>query len=230
MLIFAVRHGQTDWNLTKRFQGRTDIPLNDSGAAQARETGAILARLGLKQVVTSPLIRARETGRLIAEAAGISETAVDMRLTERDLGSYEGLAIASKPDYATQFDAGDGSMEPLDAVGLRMTEALCALSGEGPAAVVSHGAALNALLREVSGGMVGTGVTRLVNGCVSVFGLDEARGALVLLAYNLTPEALLDWARAQGADTLRPEATNAERLAALKTPVAAPKTVAEGHV
>lgn len=223
MLIFAVRHGQTDWNLEGRFQGVTDIALNANGVAQARATGAILAELGLRQVVTSPLSRARTTGRLIAEVAGISAVSADERLIERNLGSYEGLTIASRPDYYVHLNALDGSMEPLDAVRKRMREAACALRGDSPAAIVSHGAALNALLFEVSGGMVGTGVTRLVNGCVSVLALDEACDTLALLAYNLPPQELLAWAHAQGAAVTAPFSTNAERLAALNTPVLPPE-------
>ncbi len=223
MLIFAVRHGQTDWNLEGRFQGRTDIPLNRNGEKQAEESGAILAQFKLRQVVTSPLARARTTGQIIAEAAGISTISTDERLAERHLGSYEGLYIAAKPDYFGKWDADDGSMEPLAQVRRRMRAAVTALSGDGPTAVVSHGAALNALLFEVSGGLVGTGITRLVNGSVSVLGLDGRDGGLILLACNLPPQALLQWARAQGAVVTAAHATNAERLAALKTPVAAPR-------
>ena len=223
MLIFAVRHGQTDWNLEGRFQGRTDIPLNQNGEKQAEESGAILAQFNLRQVVTSPLARARATGKIIAETAGTANLLTDERLTERSLGSYEGLYIASKPDYFGKWDADDGSMEPLADVRKRMRSAVCAIEGEGPAAVVSHGAALNALLFEVSGGLVGTGITRLVNGSVSVLGLDGVDGGLILLACNLPPQALLRWARAQGPAVTAPETSNAERLAALKTPLAAPR-------
>ena len=197
MLIFTVRHGQTDWNLQERFQGRTDIPLNQTGMAQARQAGEILAPFAPIRVVSSPLIRARATGRIIAEACGIAWMDVDERLIERDMGSYEGEAIASKPDYFRRWDANDGSMEPLSQVRDRMRQALCAMQDSGGNVVaVSHGGAINGLLYEVSQGKVGTGVTRLVNGSVSVFSFHQ--GELTLLACNLLPMELKDWGSKHG--------------------------------
>ena len=60
--LFLVRHGETEWNRERRIQGRTDIPLNETGRAQARATGALLARRRWDAVLSSPLSRARETG------------------------------------------------------------------------------------------------------------------------------------------------------------------------
>ena len=197
MLIFTVRHGQTDWNLQERFQGRTDVPLNETGMEQARQTGEILARFAPVRVVTSPLVRARVTGQLIAKACNLASVDTDERLIERCLGSYEGALIASKPDYFRQWDANDGSMEPLDELRIRMRQALCALEGSGGDVVaVSHGGAINGLLYEVSNGAYGTGVTRLVNGSISVFSLEQ--GALGLLACNLPSQELIAWATEQG--------------------------------
>ena len=224
MLIFAVRHGQTDWNNERRFQGQTDIPLNGTGLAQAQALGACLSQLHPARVVTSPLVRARATGEAVAHAAGLDRIDTDERLTERCMGSYEGEYIADRPDYFTVFDADDGTMEPLADVQKRMVAALRGLAkGSGPVVAVSHGAALNALLTEVSGGLVGTGITRLVNCCINVIGLDEADGTLALLAYNLPPDELHGWANKQGADVLDPHASNLQRIAALKTPVVPPE-------
>lgn len=194
MLIFLVRHGQTDWNLEGRFQGQVDIPLNENGVLQAREAGKALKGFGLARVVSSPLRRARVTGELIAQICGAEFSGTDERLIERHLGSYEGLFISTRPDYFVKRDVNDGTMEPLEQVGERMCAAVCALSGEpGPVAVVSHGAALNALLMEVSGGAVGTGITRLVNGSISILERSEPDASLRLLAYNLMPGELAVW-------------------------------------
>lgn len=224
MLIFAVRHGQTDWNFQQRFQGRTDIPLNAAGLAQADEVGAVLARFNPKRVVASPLSRAQATGRTLARAAGLQDVETDERLIERSMGTCEGIYIAERPNYFVLQDADDGSMEPLVAVQERMLAAVRSLAGggPGPVALVSHGAALNALLTALSGGRYGTGVTRLVNCCVNLIGLDEADGTLALLACNLPPCELPGWARRQNPIVLSADATNAQRLAALCDEAAQP--------
>ena len=60
-LLYLVRHGETDWNRTHRIQGSTDIPLNDTGRAQARRAGRLLAKRSWDGIYSSPLSRAFET-------------------------------------------------------------------------------------------------------------------------------------------------------------------------
>lgn len=90
-LIF-VRHGQTDWNLTRRVQGSTDIPLNDTGRRQAREAAADLrAQLdGPVALVSSDLSRARETAEIIAAELGLDAPRLYPQLQERAYGAAEG--------------------------------------------------------------------------------------------------------------------------------------------
>ena len=71
MLLYLVRHGETDWNLQRRIQGSTDIPLNDTGREQAAATGRLLARREWDAIYSSPLSRAIETGELIAREVGL---------------------------------------------------------------------------------------------------------------------------------------------------------------
>jgi broad specificity phosphatase PhoE len=59
--LVLVRHGETDWNRERRFQGHADTPLNDSGRRQAGELAALLRSDGLSAVYTSPLRRAKDT-------------------------------------------------------------------------------------------------------------------------------------------------------------------------
>ena len=93
--LTLIRHGQTEWNKNQLMQGISDIPLNDTGRAQARETGAKLRSLGLSydRVISSPLSRAYETAQLVGEDFGlpVSETYPD--LVERDYGAAEGVNI-----------------------------------------------------------------------------------------------------------------------------------------
>lgn len=96
-LIYFVRHGQTDWNAEKRMQGHMDIPLNDTGRAQAARNGAMLARLlddhGRFDFVSSPLVRASETMRILRREIGVipEHYREDARLREIHLGDWQGL-------------------------------------------------------------------------------------------------------------------------------------------
>lgn len=91
--FLCVRHGVTDWNRQGRFQGRSDIPLNDEGILQAQAAARRLQGTPIDHVVSSPLIRAMKTAEIIAAAAG-KPVSVDADLIECDFGSFEGRSIA----------------------------------------------------------------------------------------------------------------------------------------
>ncbi len=95
--FLCVRHGVTDWNRQGRFQGLTDIPLNDEGISQAKAAARQLRDVRLDYVVSSPLIRAVKTAEIIAAASGKSVT-VDAGLIECDFGSFEGRPISEVMD------------------------------------------------------------------------------------------------------------------------------------
>ena len=82
-----VRHGETEWSRSGQHTGRTDLPLEPPGEAQAKAVGTLLASADFALVLTSPLVRAAETCRL----AGFGERAeVTDDLLEWDYGDYEG--------------------------------------------------------------------------------------------------------------------------------------------
>jgi len=88
--VTLVRHGQTASSARMAYSGRSDIPLTDAGREQAQQAARRLADAGVDAVITSPLIRARDTAQAIADAAGVA-VRVDERLTEVDYGAFEGL-------------------------------------------------------------------------------------------------------------------------------------------
>ncbi|HTB04631.1 MAG TPA: histidine phosphatase family protein [Bradyrhizobium sp.] len=90
--FLCLRHGVTDWNRQGRFQGRTDIPLNDEGIAQARAAALRLQTVAFDHIVSSPLIRAVKTADIVAEAS-CKPVLVDADLIECDFGSLEGKSI-----------------------------------------------------------------------------------------------------------------------------------------
>jgi broad specificity phosphatase PhoE len=90
--FYFLRHGQTKWNAEGRFQGHTDIPLNDIGLSQAHAAAAILARCPVDLIVASPLIRARTTAEIVAAQLG-KPLFMDDELKERHFGAFEGLLV-----------------------------------------------------------------------------------------------------------------------------------------
>lgn len=99
-LLYYVRHGQTDWNAELRFQGQKDIPLNDTGRAQALRNGERLAEIIADperlEFVSSPLGRTRETMEIIRRTMGLDPLAyrIDDRLIEASYGVLEGTTLA----------------------------------------------------------------------------------------------------------------------------------------
>jgi len=95
--IYFVRHGETDWNVAQRYQGRRDIPLNGTGRDQAKRNGHVLFELlggsaASLDYVASPLHRARETMEIMRRELALpaQEYRVDARLSEIDYGHWEG--------------------------------------------------------------------------------------------------------------------------------------------
>jgi broad specificity phosphatase PhoE len=90
--FLCLRHGATDWNRQGLFQGRTDIPLNDDGIAQAHAAARRLQPVRLDHIVTSPLARAIKTAEIIAAACS-KPVSTDDGIIECDFGSLEGKSI-----------------------------------------------------------------------------------------------------------------------------------------
>lgn len=116
MRLFVARHGQTQWNVENKVCGRTDLPLTEEGKVQAKLLAEKAADLNIDQIVSSPMLRARQTAATVAEYLGISVT-VDERLIEQDYGIYEGVDrkdpgfIANKRQFAVRYPGGESMMD-----------------------------------------------------------------------------------------------------------------------
>ncbi len=163
MLIFFVRHGLTDWNIQRRFQGTYDVPLNDAGIVQAQTAAARCAQLGLERIYHSTLARAAQTAQIVADVSGVP-LFPHTGFNEVCLGVFQGLnhdeAKAQYPEaYANYFiDRIHGAPpegESLYQVQQRALKALNFIEEEAKGceriAVVSHGALLKALLGAIAG-------------------------------------------------------------------------------
>jgi valyl-tRNA synthetase len=153
---FLVRHGLTDWNQEGRLQGRTDIPLNEIGKKQAQATAERLKNENIDIIVSSPLLRAKETAEIIAKATGAS-VIIDERLQERSFGVAEGMSIKERDEkYGTSFHYDWNSTYPEgESYGEVEERAIKALTHHKKnnagknVVVVAHGAFLRALMKNV---------------------------------------------------------------------------------
>ena len=170
-VLALIRHGQTDWNAAGLLQGSSDIPLNDMGRDQARAALMTLRSKPWDAVVSSPLIRARETAALIADGLGIPLGDAYPGLAERDYGVLEGTPAADAIERWPHRDY--PGAETLAAVATRGEEALAAIATDFPDAsvlVVCHGT----IIRYTLARLAGRPVPGIDNGSISMarFGSD----------------------------------------------------------
>ncbi len=192
-LIF-IRHGQTDWNVIGRWQGHTDVPLNEVGLSQAEALATRLENWPIDILYSSDLKRASMTATVLGKQLG-KEPILDAQWRERRLGQFEGLTRA---EILTQFpevvpkDKGGivdvpGGEEYLQ-VHKRASQAfeqLLERHENQTAAVVSHGGLLNSMLYYVLGlppndygrislrGNTGISIVEVVNGHRSLTRLND---------------------------------------------------------
>ena len=144
------RHGQTAWNLEDRFQGSTDIALDQTGQAQAERAGRLLAALDPDVVVSSDLSRARTTAEALGRVCG-REVVLDQRLRETYGGRWQGRTVAElreqdPQDYAAWRSGADvaaGGGERRSEVATRVVaaviDALTGVPAGGVLVVTTHG-------------------------------------------------------------------------------------------
>lgn len=138
--LWLARHGETEWSLSGRHTGRTDVPLTAHGEEQAAALGARLRGVSFALVLTSPLERARRT----AELAGFGdELDFDSDLMEVDYGEYEGRTTAeihrARPDWDLWRDGCPGG-ETIAEAAARAERVLARVRAvDGPVLLVGHG-------------------------------------------------------------------------------------------
>ena len=162
--LSLIRHGQTDWNFQGRLQGRTDIPLNDTGREQARLVGAQLAASGQHWdvLVSSPLSRARETARIIGAAVGLEPERTYDDLVERSFGDAEGYHCAGMTEqqrHAFMEEHGETTEHVIER-GLRVLARITAQYPDRNVMVVGHGT----FIRLTAGHVLGRKLHSLANG------------------------------------------------------------------
>lgn len=143
MKLYVTRHGETAWNKENKVCGRTDLPLNETGREQARETGLKLRGVHFDRVVCSPMVRARETARLICEGRDVPVEHYGA-LIEQDYGVCEGVDrfdegfLSHKRNFADGYPGGESHMMLAKRV-YRFIEELAARCPEESVLMVCHG-------------------------------------------------------------------------------------------
>jgi broad specificity phosphatase PhoE/ribonuclease HI len=156
--LLMLRHGQTDFSAQGRYSGRADLPLTELGERQAAAAAIRLASTGdVAAVVSSPMLRAKQTAQPVAGALGLPLRVHD-GLTEADFGTWEGLTFAEAnardPELHTRWltdtsvaPPGGESMDAVHRRARRVRDQLIAEHGGATVVVVSHVTPIKSLLR-----------------------------------------------------------------------------------
>lgn len=152
--VYLARHGESDWNVERRWQGHADRPLTDRGREQARLLAKRLADVKLEAVYASDLRRAWETAQAVAATRGLEVVRLP-ELREVDVGSWSGCtrdecAERFPEAFARWRQGGSGwdDGESYEEMGERIVEAIRTIAAEHPdgaVLVVSHGGPIRAV-------------------------------------------------------------------------------------
>jgi len=164
--LYALRHGETDWNVETRIQGNLNICLNDKGHEQAARLGAALAKRQshdpISAIYSSDLWRAYDTAAAISKAVGLP-VITDEGLRERGFGFFEGMSYAEietqHPEMALRWRARDPHFCPAGGESLTQfrdrvlatCHAIAARHAGEQIVIVAHGGVLDVLYRAANG-------------------------------------------------------------------------------
>jgi broad specificity phosphatase PhoE len=196
--IVLWRHGRTSWNAQLRWQGQSDIPLDDVGLSQAAEAARKLVEYSPTKIVSSDLMRAERTAQSLADLVGLP-VEIDPRLRETNGGKWEGMTQSDirrdhhdyleswfvDPDIPAGFD-GESRTAVADRMVTAITEHVAAT--EGTLVVATHGGAARAAIAQLLGlPMDHSGRFKVLSNCGwAVLDIDEYHGTWRVSEYNVT--------------------------------------------
>ena len=158
--ILLARHGETDWNSERRWQGHADQTLNDAGRAQASDLAESLAGRRIDAIYSSDLLRAHETARIVADRLGMP-VEVDAGLREVDVGDWAGRAVSEieevDPEGFRRWQEGHKGWnggESYEQMGERVVAAVLRIADRHPGEtllIVTHGGSIRACRASAAG-------------------------------------------------------------------------------
>ena len=160
--VLLIRHGETDWNAQQRWQGHSDVPLNTQGVLQAEEAAERMRQYNLEVLLSSDLVRARQTAEIIANKHSVPIVTTE-HLREVHVGSAEGLGYREsldlfgiesivrwrsleRSDLDFAFPEGETKLEALRRA-LDATEEFLQEKGATRVGVISHGMLIRTFLQ-----------------------------------------------------------------------------------
>lgn len=162
MELYLIRHGRTAFNRERVFRGRIDLPLDEGGRAEAEALARRLKGSGIQALYSSPLLRARQTAAVIAEALGL-EVRIAPELIDLDFGLWQGLGVKEVQEAYSElyrkwieaphevvFPQGEGLKDVEERV-IPLVERLKQVHGEEKVALVSHRVVLKVLICRLLG-------------------------------------------------------------------------------
>lgn len=193
MAVWLIRHGETEWSLSGRHTGTTDVPITPEGELQARAIGQLLAERRFDHVRSSPMARARRT----AELAGFGDRVqASDALREVDYGDFEGLTTAeimqTDPGWEL-FRDGCLSGESPDQMRARMDRLRAEIQGlDGNVLLFGHGHCFRALAVRYLGLSIRAGAhLRLDTASVSILSEERDGPTIALWNRRVPPRAVL---------------------------------------
>ena len=136
-MIYLVRHGQTDWNKENRVQGQLDMPLNDAGKNEAAICAKLLMSVKIDRIVSSDLLRAKETANIINETLSCPLN-FDIRLREINFGDLQGTSVKNIWDIFS-CDLNKVHAEPLSDVYKRVKSFFDEIDTKENTLIITHG-------------------------------------------------------------------------------------------
>ncbi|MDR4984480.1 histidine phosphatase family protein [Bacillus cereus] len=168
-VLCLVRHGETEWNVIGKLQGRENIELNKNGKQQAEKCGLYLREKPWDIIISSPLSRAKQTAEIINTFMLMPINIIEMEnFIERDYGTASGLTTEERTkmfpnrNYLNQ--------EPREVLNARIITSLNIILKKYPESnviLVTHSAVINTILAIISNNEIGSGKTKLFTACIS---------------------------------------------------------------